>query len=545
MNIIGVAADPTEYGAVEEFFELFKTPWERAVPSRHYQVVLSTVGPVEGLSAERFLIYSSGDPAPERLAAAGSEQVRGPVRVDWAGTALPIYGRLALFDAHAESRLRYGTRAADCCEPGRPHLQRIGYDLFKEVEYLLTEGQPASTALTPTLELHIELLRRLLLDAGISFVEVPPRPDGYDFICCLTHDVDFYGIRRHRFDRTLAGFVARATLGTLLDVVRGRRTLRDAALNWRTTLSLPLVYLGLLPDFWRPFDDYRQVEDPRRSTFFLVPFKGKPGVAPDGSTDATRAVRYEIADIETDIRQAAARGSELAVHGIDAWRDSQAGRTEMATLTAVTGSASSGVRMHWLYFDRGAPRQLESAGFEYDSTCGFNDAVGYRAGTSQSFLVPGTRRFMELPLSIMDSALFDRMGLTSEEAAGRCREILANARCFGGTVVVNWHCRSLAPERLWHASYRVLLSDTHSAGRVWFATASEAVNWFRWRRSIRFQSATAEEGTIEVSAPPAEGPAAILRVHVPGSAPAAAPEHRISGETPIIVRLHDLSRDHA
>ena len=43
-------------------------------------------------------------------------------------------------------------------------------------------------------------------------------------------------------------------------------------------LSLPLVFLGLVPDFWRPFDDYARVEEGTRSTFFLVPFKGRPGV---------------------------------------------------------------------------------------------------------------------------------------------------------------------------------------------------------------------------------------------------------------------------
>ena len=42
--------------------------------------------------------------------------------------------------------------------------------------------------------------------------------------------------------------------------------------------------------------------------------------------------------------------------------------------------------MHWLYFDRiaGAAR---AAGFTYDSTWGYNEAVGYRAGTSQVFVL--------------------------------------------------------------------------------------------------------------------------------------------------------------
>ena len=47
--------------------------------------------------------------------------------------------------------------------------------------------------------------------------------------------------------------------------------------------------------------------------------------------------------------------------------------------------------MHWLYFGDDSPKTLEAAGFDYDSTCGYNDAVGYRAGTSQVFLWSSAR----------------------------------------------------------------------------------------------------------------------------------------------------------
>ena len=64
----------------------------------------------------------------------------------------------------------------------------------------------------------------------------------------------------------------------------------------------------------------------------------------------------------------------------------------------------------------------------------------------------GTERLMELPLSIMDSALFypDRMDRLQPDAMHR-RAVRSwrTRRRFGGTVVINWHDRSLAPERLW------------------------------------------------------------------------------------------------
>jgi hypothetical protein len=74
---------------------------------------------------------------------------------------------------------------------GERTIWRIGYDLFSEARHLLGAGQPAACAEIPTLEYHIDVLRRTLIASGVSFVEVPPRPAGFEFVCCLTHDVGF------------------------------------------------------------------------------------------------------------------------------------------------------------------------------------------------------------------------------------------------------------------------------------------------------------------------------------------------------------------
>jgi hypothetical protein len=533
--MIGVAASADDLSVAQEFFELFKTPWEPAVPWRTYQIVLSTDGCIEHLYAERFLVYSSKEVAADLEAGVRVERVDGPVDIEWNDSSFPVFGPVASFGGGAGT-VTSGGKAVDYRAPSSNRVvRRIGYDLFGEIRYLLTAGQPASRALTPTLELHIALLRSLLLESGVSFVEIPPRPHGYDFICCLTHDIDFFGIRRHPGDRTLAGFAARASLGTLADLVRGRRRLTDAVRNWVALLSLPLVFLRLARDFWSPFEDYARVEDGRQSTFFLVPFKGRPGVAPNGAVEPARAVPYQTSEIREEAKKAAQRGSELAVHGIDAWRDPDAGRAEMAQLTSITGRATAGVRMHWLYFEADSPRRLEAAGFDYDSTWGYNDAVGYRAGTSQVFRLPASDHLMELPLSVMDSALFyrARMGLVNRDAFRLCVRIVANAKRFAGTVVINWHDRSLAPERLWGGFYRNLLKEVVRGNWVWFTTAGEAVDWFRWRRSIRF---TSEPGsrvvTMVASAPNPTAPAAVVEIHRPARAVEA---HRLDGHAPMTV----------
>ena len=54
------------------------------------------------------------------------------------------------------------------------------------------------------------------------------------------------------------------------------------------------------------------------------------------------------------------------------------------------------------------------------------------------------------------------------------------------TLEINWHDRSTAPERLWGTCYRDLIQELKARG-AWFATACEAVSWFRKRRSVEFE----------------------------------------------------------
>jgi hypothetical protein len=518
--MIGVAAADADLDVAAELFELFKTPWEPVVPGRHYDVVLSSGVEVQGLDARVVLLYGAsipeGDRAHRDISAA---QVAS--ELCWGKARLPLFGPIRTFERDPDPHLVSvnGKPAAyQTVDRGRI-VWNIGYDLLLEIRHLLTAGQPAANAETPTLEWHIEILRHLLLKSGVSFVEVPPRPAGFDFTCCLTHDLDFVGIRRHGFDRTMAGFIARASVGSLVEWVRGRRPMSEVVRNWGALLSLPLVLLRVVPDFWRPFDDYEQAERTLPSTYFVIPFKNKPGVASDGPVVRSRGVAYQASEVRDDIRRAVDQGREVGVHGIDAWRLTDAGRAEIAELAAITGNSRIGVRMHWLYFDEQSPARLEDAGFDYDSTWGYNDAVGFRPGTSQVFRLACTRSLMELPLTIMDSALFyqGRMNLTRGDALRRCFGIVANVRRFGGSVVVNWHDRSLAPERLWGFSYRALLHELMDGDRAWFATAQQAVDWFRWRRSVVFKPGSGNQVRILAARRPVGLPAACVTVRRPGA----------------------------
>jgi hypothetical protein len=533
--MIGVVIKAGERETAEEFFELFKTPWEFARPGRTYAAVVSTAGRPEWLHCPALVAYGADGEGAGDDSAVLVQQMAGAPAAEWGRGTLPVFGRAAFFPRR-HSLLRHDGLALDCRHevPGTV-IWRVGYGLFEEVARLLGEGQPPALAPAPTLDLHVSILRTILKACGVAFVEIPPRPAGYDFTCCLTHDVDFAGIRRHRFDSTLAGFAARASLGSLSGLVRGRRSVAEVARNSAALLSLPLVMLGVLPDLWQPIEDYRKADRGHPSTFFFVPFRDRPGVDTDGAVAAGREVRYQASEVAQDVARLAARGQEVAVHGIDAWRDADAARAELAEVVPLAGRDGLGVRMHWLYFDAGSPRRLDAAGYDYDSTCGYNDAVGYHAGTSQVFRPPGSNRLLELPLAIMDTALFfpGRMNLSPREALDRCRLLIAHAREAGGTLVVNWHDRSLAPERLWGRAYDDLLDELEGS-HAWFATGREAVEWFRWRRAIAFdadrQTVTVRAASLAPGLP--QGLAAVRR-----PSPAGDGERSLEGNAVLRVSL--------
>jgi len=143
--------------------------------------------------------------------------------------------------------------------------------------------------------------------------------------------------------------------------------------------------------------------------------------------------------------------------------------------------------MHWLLSDGETASTLERAGYNYDTTAGYNETLGYRNGTTQAFRPFSTRTLLELPLHIQDGALFypHNLDLSDEEATQQCRQLIDHAQASGGVLTVLWHDRSHGPERFWGDFY-IGLVQTLRSSNVWFATASQAVDWFRARRLVRF-----------------------------------------------------------
>jgi hypothetical protein len=501
--VIGVIANKDQAQIVEEFFQLFKTPWEFYDKAKSYDAVICSGNFITDINARLLIVYGSDYSQWDVQNGLTLDSSHKNVFVRFNSQRIPIYRNVSTYIGGTRHFLfidkTTGVAGTEITNR-KTQILRVGYDLFDEIAQLLSDGQPNENALIPTLDRHISLLRSLVVNSGISLAEILPTPTGFSFITCLTHDVDFVRIRQHKFDKTMWGFLYRASIGSFVDFVRRRISVIHLMKNWKAVVLLPLVYLGMAKDYWLQFDRYMEIETGLASTYFFIPFKHRRGDKLDTRFSKRRAAKYDITELRNWIDTLLEQGHEIGVHGIDAWHSPRKGREEYRRVSDITGETGLGVRIHWLCYNRASPRGLDEAGFSYDSTFGYNDAVGYRGGTTQVFRPIGTKNLLELPFQIQDTALFypKRMGLSETQAWEFFEKLIRNSKLHGGALTILWHQRSLAPERLWANFYIKLLNHLKSHSTA-FWTAKQVTEWFQKRRAISFKDVSFTNNTVCLS----------------------------------------------
>ncbi len=164
------------------------------------------------------------------------------------------------------------------------------------------------------------------------------------------------------------------------------------------------------------------------------------------------------------------RGHEVGLHGsYVSVTSGERMRMELDALRAACRAAGFeqpvwGVRQHFLRFASPLTwRSQADAGFLHDSTLGFAERVGFRAGTCREYpafdLIERRRLDVrERPLLVMDTTLFEYMRLGIDEAASRTLEIVDRCRRHGGDAVLLYH-NSTLPEARMQRHYRELIGS--------------------------------------------------------------------------------------
>jgi hypothetical protein len=170
-------------------------------------------------------------------------------------------------------------------------------------------------------------------------------------------------------------------------------------------------------------------------------------------------------------------GVELGIHpSYVTFQSPKLLRAEVESLSELLGNRKLGGRQDYLRWSPQTWVEWDSLGLAYDSTVGFADHVGFRAGTCfpyQPWLWSEQRKavLIEIPLLVMDSMLFGYMKLSAEQAQMVVLDLVDRCRAVGGVFTVAWHNTSLL--NLSHtAIYRTLVQRIAEGRKYDWRTAS-------------------------------------------------------------------------
>ena len=202
-----------------------------------------------------------------------------------------------------------------------------------------------------------------------------------------------------------------------------------------------------------------------------------------------RDANYTLAQVAATLRKLEHSGAELGVHGsYMSLRDGGLGN-ELEALRA-QGFTPCGVRAHWLrYAGDDLFSEVARLGFDYDSTVGFVNRVGFRSGASfvhrpYNFAAEAPYPFFEVPLAIMDGALYTHAREAHASPRSLCDRVLDMTDAFpGGGVSVLWHNAAFEGAQLPRAIGR-LYWDLPRPTQRW-TTSAQLVN----DRRVCFQRA--------------------------------------------------------
>lgn len=264
--------------------------------------------------------------------------------------------------------------------------------------------------------------------AGAGWPDRPTGPPGVGGVALVaTHDLDFLPV-------SVLGSLSRAMKNAAIAGV----THRDPALVLQIMLTTlrgalrgrsPLDSLGLMEEGER--------QSGIRSASYVICAKHH-----------RRDANYSLND--TSVRRAldrlAAAGMEIGVHGSYTSLEVPGRLADEYAALRAAGFRAAGGRQHWLRY-RGSAwlAELVLGGAVYDCSVGYSDRIGFRAGacfpyTPWNFATEAGFPLLEIPLAVMDGALYTQFRHDFVQAEERTRRLFRRVASYGwGGVSLLWH----------------------------------------------------------------------------------------------------------
>jgi hypothetical protein len=169
---------------------------------------------------------------------------------------------------------------------------------------------------------------------------------------------------------------------------------------------------------------------------------------------------------------------ENGVHpGYGTFGCSQELQAELQILRSVLGTDQLGGRQHYLRWCPDTWIDWENCGLAYDSTVGYADRIGFRAGTCVPYhpwLLPLDReaRLLEIPLLVMDTCLLESMRLRGDKLLNAVSRLIHTCRVVGGVFTFLCHNTTLR-DACFVQEYEQILDMLTSSDRFdWKASLS-------------------------------------------------------------------------
>lgn len=310
----------------------------------------------------------------------------------------------------------------------------------------------------------------------------PGWPDGHRFALCITHDVDHVSQNNWREKWRSLKRQKEAPPGP-----PEQRRHMSPANALRATASSAIRRHGLrAPDPLARIAETMKLEENFgfRSTFYFF-VSGVGEWHPwDLNYDLSDRVPFagRMLPVRTIMQELAAAEWEIGLHpSYHAAASSQWLRKQKDICEEACGREVVSVRQHTLqYHPELTPALQSEAGLLIDSTHGFNDLIGYRAGTCFPYLCWDHRRgatlpLLELPLHIQDGPLMRGTG-SVEEAVESAVGLMETTDRLGGCLVILWHPQWLGTDA-GLAVFRAILQEGKRRN-AWGCTTRELAAWW-------------------------------------------------------------------
>lgn len=205
--------------------------------------------------------------------------------------------------------------------------------------------------------------------------------------------------------------------------------------SWKDLWHYLKYLIGVMPDPYDTFEYMCNVEKKYgvKSTYFIL-------------LSEENRWGLNVKQYSRKLKMLVDAGHEIALHpGYTALANESVINQQRDALEQLIGQKIHGVRHHFLRFKiPESYRAISSCGLAYDSSLGFAEKHGFRAGICTPFKPYDTKRrtiidLWEIPLVVMDGTLKDYENYGPGDALEKIKNIATIVHNAGGVLVFNWH----------------------------------------------------------------------------------------------------------